>query len=88
MVTTQEVVNLFLDHDEADDQVGGQRTVTIRMDSGRLAYIDGMASQAKVSRNVMANHLLGLGINEVMASLPSPVAEDVMSEVADRMGDA
>lgn len=90
MVTTQEVVGLFLD-DETAEEVGHQRTVTIRMDQGRLALIDSMAEQASVSRNVMANHLLGLGINDVMASLAgvSPeTVEAIQSGAADRMGDA
>ena len=87
MVTTQEVVNLFI-HDEDDEQVGAQRTITIRIDQGRLALIDSMAAEAGISRNAMANHLLGLGINDAMAALrgASPeTAESILSDAAQRM---
>ena len=90
MVTTEQVVRLFLDHDD-EDQAVSHRTATLRIEQGRLAYLDAMAAQAGVSRNVMANHLLGVGMQDVLASLAGASPEtlqEIQSDVADRMADA
>lgn len=85
MVTSREVVNLFLQNDEGPPDEVDIRSVTVRMDSERLAYIDSMAEHASVSRNAMANHLLSLGIGQVMGELPDPIREDVEAGVHDRL---
>lgn len=85
MVTSREVANLFLQQDEPDDEVGSMRVATIRMDAGRLAFIDSMAEEAGVSRNVMANHLLGVGIGAVMAELPDVIRDEINEGVLHRM---
>lgn len=87
MVTSREVANLFLQQDDPDDEVGEMRVATIRMDAGRIAFIDSMAEQAGVSRNVMANHLLGVGIGAVMAELPDVIRDDINEGVLHRMED-
>lgn len=84
MVTTREVVNLFLQNDEGPPEELDIRSVTVRMHASRLAYIDSMAEHASVSRNVMSNHLLGLGIGQVMAELPDVIRDDVERGVMDR----
>jgi hypothetical protein len=84
MVTAREVANLFLQNDEAPPEELDIRSVTVRMDASRLAYIDSMAEHASVSRNVMANHLLSLGIGQVMGELPDVIREDVERGVMDR----
>ena len=89
MVTTQEVVGLFL-HDEEEHDNPTQRAVTVRVGEVRLAYIDSMAEKARVSRNVMVNHLLGLGINDVRAALESvspEILESIQDGLADHIGD-
>lgn len=89
MVTTQEVVGLFL-YDEEEHDLPSHRAVTVRMEEGRLAYIDSMAEKARVSRNVMVNHLLGLGINDVRAALAGVSPETLQSieaGVGDHIGD-
>lgn len=87
MVTALDVANLFVQREEVDDDIGTQRAVTIRMDHGQVAYLDAMASQAGISRNLMANHLLEVGMQAVMGELSSEAAESVMAGVADRMGE-
>lgn len=84
MVTTREVVNLFLQVDEEPPDELDIRSVTVRMDASRLAYIDSMAEHASVSRNVMSNHLLGLGIGQVMAALPDAIRDDIERGVIER----
>lgn len=85
MVTAREVVNLFLQNDEGPPDELDIRSVTVRMDASRLAYIDSMAEHASVSRNVMANHLLSLGIGQVMNELPDAIRDDVQQGVMDRV---
>ncbi len=75
----QEVAGLFLFPDEPDE--GPLRTITLRIPSGRLAWIDALAKNADRSRNVMAGQLLRVGISAVLGELPDPVREDIEQSV-------
>jgi hypothetical protein len=87
MVTSSEVASLFLRSDTGDeeDAAAGVKSITIRVPVGRLAFVDSMAEQAGVSRNVMANHLLGVGVGAVMGELPDVVRDEVEAGVLARM---
>lgn len=87
MVTSREVVNLFLQNDEGPPEDLDIRSITVRLDASRLAYIDSMAEHAGISRNGMANHLLALGIGQVMAELPDVIRDDVERGVSERSGE-
>ncbi len=89
MVTSREVANLFLQDDTGEDaaEAAGVKSITLRVAVGRLAMVDSMAEQAGVSRNVMANHLLAVGIGAVMAELPDVVRDDIGEGTAERMGE-
>ena len=89
MVTTQEVVGLFL-HEDEEHELPSHRAVTVRVDEVRLAYIDAMAEKARVSRNLMLNHLLGLGINDVetaLAGISSATLDEIKAGIPDHIGD-
>ncbi len=75
----QEVAGLFIYPDEPDE--GPLRTITLRVPSGRLAWIDALAKNADRSRNAMAGQLLRVGISAVLGELPDAVREEVESAV-------
>lgn len=79
----QEVANLFHYPDEPDE--GPLRTITLRVPSGRLAWIDALAKNADRSRNVMAGQLLRVGISAVLGELSDDVRSGVESDVIDHL---
>lgn len=86
MVTSSEVARLFLENEiDAEDGSPVLKTVSIRLSLTRLAYIDSMAENASVSRNVMANNLLAVGMGSVLGELPDVIREDIEAGVSSRV---
>ncbi len=73
----QEVVTLFLRREAEADGEGPPRTVTLRLNAERVAWIDALAKGADRSRNAMANELLRVGISCVLGELPDVVRDEV-----------
>lgn len=68
-------------HDAADDEVVEDYfAMSIRVPESLRAMIDAMASQAGVSRNVMAIDLLKAGIQDVLSQLPDPIRSEIAEE--------
>jgi hypothetical protein len=80
MVTSHEVASLFFvtDPDEiAKIKIDPLKSCTVRMPVRLLALVDAMAENADLSRNVMVNKLLSVGIGSVLGQLPDEVREEI-----------
>lgn len=79
-----EVVKLFVvtEEEEQPPEVPGVSAFTSRVPHSLLARIDAMAEHAQVSRNEMVNHLLRVGVSQVMAALPDVIRDDIEESFA------
>ncbi len=57
------------DEDDEEDSSPAVRAVTLRLDFETLAYVDAMAARASVSRNVMLNELVGVGVSSLLGEI-------------------
>ncbi len=87
----RQVASLFvIEKNQPDEEIdhdpdGPLRAFSVRLPEGRLAYIDAMAEAADVSRNVMANELLRVGLSAVLAELPDVVRDDIEQHLIDNL---
>jgi hypothetical protein len=95
MVTARDVANDFLRQFAQEqegpagvDEVGIPKVATIRMDAATLAHIDAMAETIGVSRNVMANRLLKVGLGSVLSELPDVIRDEVEALLVLKLGEA
>jgi len=80
-----ELVDQFFHDNTAAEDVTPIRAASIRMPLSRFHLIDVLADRAGVSRNVMANQLLAVGIEATLDQLPEELQQDINHTVVDRL---
>jgi hypothetical protein len=80
-----ELVSQFFHDDTAAEDSTPVRAASVRMPLSRFHLIDVLAERAGVSRNVMANQLLAVGIEMGMSHLPKELQDDINSTVRQRL---
>ena len=75
-----EALTLFgVDHPEGPPE--STQMFSVRVPFTLAAYVVGLSENARVSRNVMCRHLLEIGVDTLMASLPDDRREEVAQAV-------
>lgn len=65
---------------QSDSYVGISFPVNSRLQARQYSMLEAMTKQADISRNKMLNHLLEVGIDTVLKSLPEAAADTLESQ--------